>query len=169
MRILNVLATCVTLAIAGSGQSTQAIAQERPSPEALQAATELAALLSKDMVGQLGMQMAGPIWSMMERELKGQVDAATMTELRREVDHHILAQVDDLIKQWPPIYARHFTAAELREITAFNRSPTGQKALRLMPIVMAEFIKVISPQIEESQQKARQSTERILRERGYIK
>jgi len=36
------------------------------------------------------------------------------------------------------IYARNFTAAELREVTAFYRGPTGQKFLQKLPSIMQE-------------------------------
>lgn len=37
-----------------------------------------------------------------------------------------------------PIYSRHFSLAELRELIEFNKSPLGQKANRLMPNLMKE-------------------------------
>ncbi|MEL6616180.1 MAG: DUF2059 domain-containing protein [Bacteroidota bacterium] len=36
------------------------------------------------------------------------------------------------------IYVRNFTEGELREMTAFYRTPTGQKAARLTPTLMEE-------------------------------
>jgi hypothetical protein len=36
------------------------------------------------------------------------------------------------------IYANNFTAAELREVTAFYRGPTGQKFLQKLPSIMQE-------------------------------
>jgi uncharacterized protein len=36
------------------------------------------------------------------------------------------------------VYARHFTAAELRDLTAFYRTPTGQKLLEKQPVVAQE-------------------------------
>jgi len=35
----------------------------------------------------------------------------------------------NIIAEGPAIYARHFTAQELREIMAFYRTPTGGKLL----------------------------------------
>jgi hypothetical protein len=36
------------------------------------------------------------------------------------------------------VYLRHFTPAELRDITAFYRTPTGAKSLRLLPLIQQE-------------------------------
>jgi hypothetical protein len=38
------------------------------------------------------------------------------------------------------LYAERFTVAELNEILAFNRSPTGRKASRLMPEIQLEMM-----------------------------
>jgi hypothetical protein len=41
---------------------------------------------------------------------------------------------DDMAK----LYAKYFTPKELEDLAAFYQTPTGQKALRLMPQIMAE-------------------------------
>ncbi len=41
---------------------------------------------------------------------------------------------DDVAK----IYAKYFTAKEINDLIAFYKTPTGQKALRIMPQTMAE-------------------------------
>jgi len=40
------------------------------------------------------------------------------------------------------VYAANFTAQELRDMTAFYRSPTGQKVLRLLPTVAQQSMRV---------------------------
>ena len=73
------------------------------------------------------------------------------------------------MKDAPAIYARHFTAAELRELIAFNRSATGQKALHEMPQVMSETIALIVPRMQDLQKQTKDGFDKILRERGYLK
>lgn len=53
-----------------------------------------------------------------------------------------------------PIYARYFTIEELEGLIAFNRSPAGQKANRVMPQLIAEstqaaqiWARALSPKI----------------------
>jgi len=41
---------------------------------------------------------------------------------------------DDIAK----IYAKHFTPKEIEDLIAFYSTPTGQKALRMLPQIMAE-------------------------------
>jgi hypothetical protein len=48
------------------------------------------------------------------------------------------ARVGELIDQIAGIYGRNFTAGELRQATAFYRSPVGQKFLDRQPAMMQE-------------------------------
>lgn len=48
------------------------------------------------------------------------------------------AQMNEIFEGVAAIYARNFTAAEIREVTAFYRGPTGQKFLQKMPAIMQE-------------------------------
>jgi hypothetical protein len=48
------------------------------------------------------------------------------------------ARLGELAGSISAIYALHFTADELREITAFYRGPMGQKFLQVMPRIMQD-------------------------------
>jgi len=50
----------------------------------------------------------------------------------------ILARTDEINDIYATIYARNFTAAELRDIAAFYRTETGQKLLAKLPTVTSE-------------------------------
>jgi hypothetical protein len=52
------------------------------------------------------------------------------------------ARVNEIIDQIAAIYARNFTAEELREITAFYRGPTGQKFVQKLPAITQESMVV---------------------------
>lgn len=58
----------------------------------------------------------------------------------------------EMIAEMGPLYARHFTLDEIREMTAFYRSPLGAKILTTMPAVMNESMalgqKVMVPRVE---------------------
>jgi hypothetical protein len=59
--------------------------------------------------------------------------------------------MDEMVNVSVEVYARHFTAAELREITAFYRSPVGTKLLAKMPELQQESMRasqrVILPRV----------------------
>lgn len=46
--------------------------------------------------------------------------------------------VDDLMKEVMPLYARHFSADDVKALTAFYRSPAGKKSLEVMPQLIGE-------------------------------
>ncbi len=51
-------------------------------------------------------------------------------------------KVDDLINLIRPVYAKYYTAEDLRAISAFYQSPTGKKMLTNMPKLMAEVSEI---------------------------
>lgn len=61
---------------------------------------------------------------------------------------------ESLQREIYPIYAKYFTVEELKGLIAFNQSPAGQKANRVMPQLIAEsnaaaqvWARTLSPQI----------------------
>jgi hypothetical protein len=48
------------------------------------------------------------------------------------------ARVNEIIDQVAALYARNFTAAELNEVVAFYRGPTGQKFIQKLPLITQE-------------------------------
>jgi len=48
------------------------------------------------------------------------------------------------------IYCKHFTAAEIKEITAFNKTPTGQKAARLMPQLTTQSMAIAQRRVNDN-------------------
>jgi len=107
-----------------------------PSAEAIAVAKELLALVSGDMISDLTSKMVAQMWPTLEQSLRTKyptLDAATGAELRAEFEKQIAANVAETMKDAPAIYARYLTVPEMREIQAFYRTPTGAKALKLMP------------------------------------
>jgi hypothetical protein len=48
------------------------------------------------------------------------------------------ARLNEMIDQVAALYARTFTAEELREVVAFYRGPTGQKFVQRLPLITQE-------------------------------
>jgi hypothetical protein len=97
------------------------------------------------------------------------VDPATLSELRQEFEAVLKEFVIDAMTEAAPVYARHFSAQELGEMTAFYRSPTGAKALQLMPKVMAEFFGIIMPRTQALDNTLKTRIAAVLKRRGFIK
>jgi hypothetical protein len=77
------------------------------------------------------------------------------------------ARLNEVIDKVAALYARVFTANELREITAFYRGPTGQKFVKNQTTIMQESMAIGQ---EFGQSVAREMQSRIieeLRKRGH--
>ncbi len=145
-------------------------AQSASPPEALAAGNDLFAILSKDTLNQMTEQVIAQAWPSIEQDLSGKkVDAATIGALRTEFARIQMENMAEVMKGAPAIYARHFTAAELRELKAFYGSPLGQKALKEMPQIMTESISSVRPRMKDVMMLTQVSFNKILREKGYIK
>ena len=72
--------------------------------------------------------------------------------------------IDEILAETVPIYARTFSAEELKQMTAFYRTPVGAKMLASMPQLMAQGMQVgqqvvsrrIGPLMQKMQQESKQ-------------
>jgi hypothetical protein len=168
MRSLHTLPVLALLAL----PLAPAVAQNPATseqPEALQVANELFALLSKEMLADLTSGMMAQMWPMVERQMRPGLDQATLTELRGEFERIQKESLAEVMQGAAPIYARHFTAGELRDLISFYASPTGQKSLRELPKVMSEILSGMMPRMQQLQIQASENFAKILRERGHLR
>jgi hypothetical protein len=160
MRLMGLILLALSLAL-------PARAQDKPSPETMQAAHDLAAIMTGDTVQQLSAAMAGQVWPSIEKNVAGRVDAATLAEMRVTFEQALTTFTSEVMKNAPEVYARHFTAPELRDMIAFYKSPTGVKALREMPKVMADVSAQTAPRLQAFQNDLNSRIQAILAKHGY--
>ncbi|KQQ46404.1 hypothetical protein ASF61_18615 [Duganella sp. Leaf126] len=71
--------------------------------------------------------------------------------------------VDEIMTQTVPLYARTFSADELKQIAAFYRTPVGAKMLSAMPQLMGEGMQIgqqiVSSRIGPMMQKLQKATQ----------
>ena len=157
----------VGIALLAAILALPARAQDKPSPEVMQAAQELAAIMTGDTMQQMSQAMAEQVWPTIEQQVAGKVDAATLAEMRAEFERTLAAFTDEVMKNSPEIYARHFSAQELRDMIAFYKSPTGVKALREMPKVMADVSTQMAPRVQAMQAGLSARMRAIMEKHGY--
>jgi hypothetical protein len=158
----------VLIVIAAFG-CVSAHAQGPGSPEAQAAANDLAKIMSVETIGQMTKAMTAQVWPKLEAGLRAKVDAETLAEVRAEFEKALQDFTVEAMTDAPAIYARHFSAPELREMTAFYRSPTGAKALQLMPQVMAEYFGAILPRTQAFERDLQARIVAVMTRRGYNK
>ncbi|RNF32227.1 hypothetical protein NM04_02865 [Massilia aurea] len=61
------------------------------------------------------------------------------------------ALIDEMLAEIGPLYARNYSVAELKQLSAFYRTPLGQKMLALSPRLAAESMavgqKIVAPRL----------------------
>src|SRR5579862_7739691 len=113
MRILRILAILLLV----SGAAERAPADEAPSAEALQAANQLLAFMSTDLVHQVVTQTTNLVWPVLVQKLRSENnDDANIAALRSEFERTTGESYTVLMKGAPAVDSRHFTVDELRQL-----------------------------------------------------
>lgn len=174
MNILHVALVASAVGLGGvlpaASQGANTAAPAAPSAEAIAVAKELVALISGDMIGELTNKMVAQAWPTFEQSLRAQhpqLDAATSAELRAEFEKQMATNVAESMKDAPTIYARHLTVPEMRDIQAFYRTPTGAKALKVMPQISAEVMGKFIPRMQGMIERVNTALTGILQKHGY--
>jgi hypothetical protein len=166
-RIPAVVALVFTLCVGAT--PFRATAQGEAQSEALKAANELMAVMSKDTVRQMVMGMTAQVWPTIEQTLRAKrsdIDQATLTELRSEFERIQMQYMTGVMSDAPALYARYFTAEELRDMLEFYKTPTGLKSLQVMPQLTAEVFKMVMSKMQGLQAQIMGAFEAALRQRG---
>jgi hypothetical protein len=157
----------IVIALVAGALAAPVRAQGAGSPEALRAAQELSAIMTGETIGQMSRALTGQIWPSIENQFKSKVDAATLAELRTVFEETLASLTGEVMKDAPAVYARNFTAPELRDMLAFYKSPTGAKALRVMPKVMTDVSTQMAPLLQGFQRDLNARIEAVMLKHGY--
>ncbi len=172
---MKILRALLLASAVGMSSVIPAAAQQAatPSPEAIDEAKKLIAIMSPDMIKDMNAKIFAQILPTMERALRNQfptLDAATADEINAEVratlEKELNAEVTTLMDTMPAVYARYLTAAEMRDIQAFYRTPTGAKALKVLPEIMGEMMGNLGPRMQGMMQRINVAVIDILKKHG---
>ena len=131
------LAACLTMVLLAAGPASA----QAPTPDTLAAARELVVV----------MRTAESFKAIMPIIVKNLKPAIVQNRPQVERDYDAIiplmlesmnARVSEIIDQIAALYARTFTAEELREVTAFYRGPTGQKLVEKLPVITQESMMI---------------------------
>jgi uncharacterized protein len=133
-----IVTALITLSLIFPGRAG---AQAAPDPDAIAAVKEL--VIAMRATEQFKLVMPQVMQAMKRAALAGhpemepQFDAISAVLLEAAS-----TRVDEVSDQIVGIYARHFTADELRQLTAFYHAPVGQKLLQAQPAIAQESLAV---------------------------
>lgn len=162
MRFLSLLLVFACLGL-------PAQAQNAGSAEALQAATDLSAIVTGQTIQQMSRAVTEQAWPTIEREFGGKVDKATLSEMRTEFEAALTSFTGDIMKESPRLYAKYFSVAELHDMLAFYKTPTGAKMLRVMPALTAEIATLVGPRAVAFQKDLSTRMLAVMKKHGYDK
>ena len=130
-----------TLALVAALLCGQAAFAQSPSPEALAAAKELIVTTrsAEQFKTLLPIIMNGLKPAIVQNRPQVEKDYDAIMPIMMKA---AIARVDVLIEQIAGLYAKFFTADELRQLTAFYRGPVGQKFLQIMPRIMQDSMTI---------------------------
>jgi hypothetical protein len=107
-------------------------------------AADIKHLLEVTGSANIGLQFASAISEQMFKNLKAarpDIPDQALTVVKRELTTLLSEKMTapgGLMDQMIPIYARHFTHGEIRELAAFYQTPVGRKAIAVLPQVLSE-------------------------------
>lgn len=117
---------------------------QAPKPVDPAALAQAKVFLEKSGSAAVGQQMAGALLNAQKATLEQANPGKTA-----EINEVIGLMQAEFAKQLPPmidaiaaVYAQHFTAAELTQVTAFYDSPVGRKMVKEMPQILSESMTV---------------------------
>jgi len=126
-------------------------AAARPEPTAEQRAAALELLEAIDVAGTL----EASINTMMEIQMRTNPAVRSVESVMREFFRRHISW-NALKGGYTDLYARTFTVDEMREMTAFYRTPAGRKLSRSMPHLMREGAALGDRAVQEHSEELRQ-------------
>lgn len=118
--------------IGGAAPSAALTATPAPAPTIdPQKRADLLRLMQVTGATRMGMQLFDQVLASFKNVVPGAKESF-WTEFRKEVN------VDELTERLLPIYDRHLSPSEVKELIRFYESPLGKKVLASMPAITAE-------------------------------
>ncbi|MCY3870420.1 MAG: DUF2059 domain-containing protein [Gemmatimonadetes bacterium] len=134
------------------------VAEEMPDPADVSKRTNIKRLMEVTDASNLSMQIMNRLILTMQ---EGRSDA----HKKFWADYMAEVNPNDLIEMIIPIYEKHFTHEEIKQLIAFYESPIGKKMLKVQPQIMMESIAAGEEWGKQLVQRAMEK----LREEGYHK
>ncbi|GBD50706.1 DUF2059 domain-containing protein [Methylopila sp. Yamaguchi] len=156
------VAACVASAIA----LAPAAGRAQTDPEAIDLARQL---MQVTLVDQLQRQMVDQSWAQMEaliHQSAPEVTSDQFVELKSEFAAIAEKDIAASLASVPAVYAKHFSAQELKDMLAFYETPTGRKTITVMPALMGELMQTLTPQMLESAKRMQEAFTRVLAKKG---
>ena len=99
------------------------------------------------------------------------MDTPEAVARRREIAAAAIQEMladQGLMKELVPVYDKHFSYQEIREMIAFYETPLGKKSTEVMPRVMVDSMQIEQRWAARVMPEVREKVTRLMREEGLI-
>lgn len=126
---------CLSFTFGGIVQAQSVRDGDAPAAISPQRRADIGRLLELMNVFEEEKRSVEPLFENFKRAAP-QVPAEVWRDLRKEFDAEFT--VEFLLDSYVPIYARNFSAAEVKELIKFYESPAGRKMVKAIPLIREE-------------------------------
>jgi hypothetical protein len=136
--LLLALVLCAASAQAAApadGKAAAPVAKTEPKTIDPAKRADILRLLQVTQAASMGEQAVQQILATF-RQMMPQVKDEVWQEVKKEVS------ADELIQRLVPIYDKHFSPAELKDLLRFYESPIGKKTTQVMPAINQEALQI---------------------------
>jgi hypothetical protein len=151
---------CLSFTLGGSAQAQSVRDGNAPAAISPERRADISRLLELMNVFEEEKNSVEPLFEYFKRAAP-QVPAEVWRDLRKEFDAEFTMKF--LLDSYVPIYARNFSAAEVKELIKFYESPAGRKMVKTMPLIREELFMI---GVERGQKLGQRIRER-LKSKGY--
>jgi hypothetical protein len=124
----------------------------------------LQAMHSHDMMKNLAATMSKSIQQMTHEQYlkdKDNLPADYESKMNELMDDNIKNMpLDEMMEATIPAYQKHLTKGDIDNLVAFYSSPTGEKLIREMPVMMAEAMQDIMPVMNKYMDSIKQTVQK---------
>jgi uncharacterized protein len=144
----------------------QTAAKPEPSAQALAMARELVDVsgMSKSLTALLPSYLADAKSSL--ARLRPEVEK-DLNEVISKVQNDMASDVEALSRQSARTFATRFTEAEVKELVAFFKTPTGKKYVEEQPALLDDFFSDMKDWSTQASQRAMQLIREEMKKRGH--
>lgn len=135
-------------------------------PAAIAAAKEL---IDTTLSGEIADKMVEQSWPPIEQMLRAIPKRPTddqISGLKTEYVAMMDKEMKDAMADSPSIYAKFFSAQELRDLLAFYKTETGKKTISVMPQLMGEIMQRTMQRMPAMMTRIKDGFTRVMKEKG---
>ena len=130
---------CLSFAVSGSAAAQSVSGGIAPTEISRERRADVGRLLKLMNVIEDEMKSLEPFFENIKKSAP-HVPAKVWDDLRKEFNAEFTAEM--FMDTYVPIFARRFTAAEVKELIKFYESPAGRKMLESLPLIREEAFQV---------------------------